>query len=97
MHIPPILKFPFFDYTHNIQMFPFKTFCMLLNFIITCFVSVCTILVLKYFPEMDFLDITHQNRYSLDSSFVYPSAPNVECKVVKVAEQHVKERDIGNM
>lgn len=87
LHLPPILKYPFFDYENKKQIFPFKTFCMLLNFAITCIVSVCAKLILRYFPEFDVLDIIHQNRYSFDSSTVYPSeASNVECKVMKINE-----------
>ncbi len=32
IHLPPIIKYPGFDYENNVQLFPFKTLCMFISF-----------------------------------------------------------------
>ena len=42
LHIPPIIKYPFFDASVNKQLFPFRTLAMLATFLTTIVVSYST-------------------------------------------------------
>jgi hypothetical protein len=41
-HIPPFIKFPYFDYENKVQRFPFRTTSMLTSFALTVSVSYLT-------------------------------------------------------
>ena len=58
--LPTAIKFPYYSEDMHLQLFPFRTFTMLISIIITVTVSFMTKkLIMKLGPKYDFLRCTH--------------------------------------